>query len=132
MRPRRPESPSARSFEMMSGTAPSYALDKKDRRNRGLGAFEHRRPHQFASPAIGRAALAGLSWLAGRRLAADLHGFPVVETWRTGSSLTVARSAAASSVAALTAFPFDPRREPSAQSLFVRGGARKLPVDDRV
>ena len=68
-----------------------------------------------------------VSWLAGRRLAADLPGFPVVETWRTGSPLTVAGSAAASSVAALTAFPFDPRREPSAQSLAVRGGRASCP-----
>ena len=54
-----------------------------------------------------------VSWLASHRLSADLPGCPVAEYWQTDSPLTVAGAAAASSVFALTAFPFDPRREPS-------------------
>src|SRR5271168_423183 len=56
-----------------------------------------------------------VSWLAGHRLTADLPGFPVVMNWQTGSPLTVAGAATASSVLALTVFPFDPRREPSSR-----------------
>src|ERR1700761_3555398 len=94
--------------------------------------------HRSPRPKIGctngrmlriRRAMAGL--LAhGSTTDADLPGCPVIMSGVV-SPLTVAGAATASSVAALTVFPFDPRREPSSRPYRSGTAPATVPWDSR-